>query len=46
MTHGKIDPEERRRMGIPDSMIRVSLGVEEIGDIIADFEQALQKLDS
>jgi len=45
MTHGKIAPEERLRMGIPDSMIRVSLGVEEIGDIIADFEQALRRLE-
>lgn len=44
MTHGKIDPDERRSMGIPDSMIRVSLGVEDIGDIIADFEHGLAAL--
>lgn len=45
MTHGKITPEERRRMGIADGMIRISLGVEEIGDIIADFEQALRHME-
>ena len=44
MTHGKIDPDERRSMGIPDSMIRVSLGVEDIDDIIADFEHGLAAL--
>lgn len=41
MTHGKIDPRERARMGIPDGMIRVSVGIEDIEDIIQDFEQAL-----
>jgi methionine-gamma-lyase len=44
MTHGKIDPAERLRMGIPDSMIRVSVGVEDIEDILADFDQALRSL--
>ncbi|KYO65255.1 trans-sulfuration enzyme family protein [Thermovenabulum gondwanense] len=43
MTHGKIAKEERLKMGIPDNMIRVSVGVEEIEDIIEDFEQALEK---
>lgn len=43
MTHGKIAPDERARMGIPDGMIRVSLGIENVADIIADFEQALEK---
>ncbi len=43
MTHGKIVPEERERMGIPDGMIRVSLGIENVEDVIADFEQALEK---
>jgi methionine-gamma-lyase len=44
MTHGKIDPAERVRMGIPDNMIRISVGVEDVEDIIADFEQALGKI--
>ena len=41
MTHGKIDPATRARMGIPDNYIRVSVGVEDVDDIIADFHQAL-----
>ncbi len=43
MTHGKIAPDDRARMGISDGMIRVSLGIENVEDIIADFEQALEK---
>ena len=41
MTHGKIAREERERMGIADGMIRVSVGIEDIDDIIGDFAQAL-----
>src|SRR5450759_2466019 len=41
MTHGKIAPEERLEMGIPDGLIRVSVGIEDVNDIIADFDQAL-----
>ena len=44
MTHGKIDPATRARMGIPDNYIRVSVGVEDVSDIIADFDQALAGL--
>jgi len=44
MTHGKIAPEERVRMGVPDNLIRVSVGIEDIEDIIADFEQALRNI--
>lgn len=44
MTHGKVPKEEREKMGIQDGMIRVSLGIENIEDIIADFEQALEKI--
>ncbi len=41
MTHGKIAPEERLKMGVKDNYIRVSVGVEDIEDIKADFDQAL-----
>ncbi|OQB47735.1 MAG: Cystathionine beta-lyase [Firmicutes bacterium ADurb.Bin153] len=44
MTHAKVPLEERIRMGVTDSLIRVSVGVEGIGDIIADFERALDFL--
>ena len=34
-------PEVRATMGIADSMIRLSVGLEEVEDLLADFEQAL-----
>jgi cystathionine gamma-synthase len=36
-------PEERRELGIPDNMIRLSCGIENSADLIADLEQALGK---
>jgi len=35
----------RMSMGIPDGMIRVSVGIEDVKDLIEDFEQALQFVD-
>ncbi|HXV85200.1 MAG TPA: PLP-dependent transferase, partial [Gemmatimonadales bacterium] len=35
---------ERAAQGIPDGFIRVSLGIEDVGDLIADFEHALAAL--
>jgi cystathionine gamma-synthase/cystathionine beta-lyase len=40
-THGDIPKEERERLGICDSLLRLSVGIEDVGDIIADLEQAL-----
>ncbi len=40
-SHASLTPEERSRQGIPDGFLRVSLGIEDIDDIIADFEDAL-----
>jgi cystathionine gamma-synthase len=40
-THGDIPPEERERLGICESLLRLSVGIEDPGDIIADLEQAL-----
>jgi len=37
-------PEKRKEMDIPDGMVRVSVGLEEVGDLIADFEQAFASL--
>jgi methionine-gamma-lyase len=42
MTHADISPEEQRRMGITPAMVRLSVGVESPGDLIADLEQALK----
>lgn len=41
-THSKLSAEERNQSGITDGMVRVSVGLEHIDDIIADIAQALQ----
>ncbi len=40
-THHGLDPQERARRGITDSMIRLSVGLEDTADLIADLTQAL-----
>lgn len=40
-THSKLTTEERNAVGISDGMVRVSVGLEHIDDIISDIEQAL-----
>jgi cystathionine beta-lyase/cystathionine gamma-synthase len=40
-THHWLSPEERARRGISDSMLRLSIGLEDAADLIADLEQAL-----
>ena len=42
MTHSTYSVEERQKYGISDNLIRISVGVEDINDIIADFKQALE----
>ncbi len=44
MTHSDIPPDQQRVMGITPSMIRLSVGVEDKDDLIADLEQALSLL--
>lgn len=41
MTHGSIPREERIKNGLVDSLIRLSVGIEHIDDLIADLEQAI-----
>jgi O-succinylhomoserine sulfhydrylase len=43
-THSAMGPEEMRKAGIPPTMIRVSVGLENEADIIADIQQALAKI--
>ncbi|MEZ5865303.1 MAG: O-succinylhomoserine sulfhydrylase [Geminicoccaceae bacterium] len=40
-THSKLPPEERRALGITDDLIRLSVGLEHVDDLIADLDQAL-----
>src|SRR5690606_16799575 len=42
-THAKLTEEERLRVGIVPGMIRISVGLEHVGDIIDDLEQALDQ---
>ncbi len=44
MTHASIPKEERIKNGLSDSLIRLSVGVEDVEDLIADLEQALDKV--
>ena len=44
MTHASIPKEERTKNGLSDSLIRLSVGVEDGEDILADLEQALEKV--
>ena len=41
MTHRMVPPEQRAASGISDGLVRLSVGLEEPADIIADLEQAL-----
>jgi len=42
MTHASVPPEMRRAMGLTDSLVRLSVGIEDVDDLIADLEQALE----
>ena len=44
MTHAAIPKVEREKTGIVDSLIRLSVGIEDINDLINDLEQALSKI--
>ena len=42
-SHARMSSDERARIGIPDGFLRISVGLEDADDIIADIEQALLK---
>ena len=41
MTHASIPREERLKVGLTDSLIRLSVGVEDVSDLIADLDAAM-----
>ncbi len=41
MTHADVPPEERARVGVTDGLIRLSIGLEHVNDILADLDQAI-----
>jgi len=43
-SHRALDPETRRRIGIGDGLVRLSVGIEDPADIVADLAQALATL--
>ncbi len=43
-THSQLTPEELLKTGVTDDYIRLAVGIEDIGDIIDDLNQALQKV--
>ena len=40
MTHASIPPEQRKALGIDDGLIRLSVGIEDLDDLVADITQA------
>ena len=44
MTHASVDAEKRERLGISEGLVRVSVGLEDTDDIIADLDQALNSI--
>jgi cystathionine beta-lyase/cystathionine gamma-synthase len=44
MTHASVDEAKRQRLGITDGLVRISVGIEDTDDIIADLDQALDQV--
>lgn len=42
MTHASVDPKLRQALGISDTLIRLSVGIEDVNDLIEDLEEALR----
>ncbi|HEX4460981.1 MAG TPA: cystathionine gamma-synthase [Polyangia bacterium] len=46
MTHASIPPANRQKLGISDGLIRISVGIEHVDDLIGDLQQALARADA
>ncbi len=44
MTHASIPKEEREKVGVTDNLVRLSVGIEHIEDLLADLTQALDRI--
>jgi len=44
MTHASVPPEERRRIGLSDGLVRLAVGIEDVEDLIVDLQRGLAKL--
>ena len=45
MTHASVPESERTRLGITEGLVRISVGIEDVEDIIADLDAALANID-
>jgi len=43
-SHRRLPPEERKRLGITDGFLRMSVGIEDEADILADIDRALDRV--
>ncbi len=46
MTHASVPDSERARLGITDGLVRISVGIEDVDDIVEDLEQALSSIET
>ncbi|MEE9472461.1 MAG: PLP-dependent transferase, partial [Acidimicrobiia bacterium] len=44
MTHASVPPEERAKIGITDGLVRVSVGIEDLDDLLGDLGQAFDSI--
>jgi cystathionine beta-lyase/cystathionine gamma-synthase len=44
MTHAALGPEGRKQIGLTDGMVRLSVGIEDAQDIMADLDNALNAI--
>jgi cystathionine gamma-lyase len=44
MTHASVPEEQRKKLGITDSLVRLSVGVEDVRDLIDDLKSALEAI--
>ena len=44
MTHASVPKDEREKIGLSDGLIRLSVGIEDVEDLIADLKQGLEKI--
>jgi cystathionine beta-lyase/cystathionine gamma-synthase len=44
MTHASVPPERRAAMGLTDGLVRLSVGIEDADDLIADLAEALDEV--
>jgi cystathionine gamma-lyase len=44
MTHASVPQEQRQKLGITDSLVRLSVGVEDVRDLIDDLKSALEAI--